>query len=108
VGRFVHDVRPSALDLYACGYYFAVFFAGGSLTGIAARNIQPRRPRIALLTLGVLVPALLLEFTLVGVSGRSISWGFTAFSIAMGIAGGVWINAGVQPQRDGRHAVAQV
>ena len=108
VGRFVHDVRPSALDLYACGYYFAVFFAGGILTGIAARNIQPRRPRIAFLTLGILIPALLLEFTLVGVSGRSISFGFTAFSIAVGIAGAVWINAGAQPQRDGDHAFARV
>jgi hypothetical protein len=85
-----------------------VFFTGGILTGIAARNIQPQRPRMALLTLGILVPALLLEFTLVGVSGRSISWGFAAFSIAMGIAGAVWINAGVQPEGDGRHAFARV
>jgi hypothetical protein len=104
VGRLVHDVRPSALDLYACGYYFAVFFTGGVLSGIAGRNIDSAAVRVAFLTACALIPALFLEFVLIEVSGRRVSWPFTGFSIAMAVAGAVWINfhgrkiAPIQPQ----------
>jgi hypothetical protein len=97
VGRLVHDVRPSALDLYACGYYFAIFFTGGTLAGIGARNIHPRQRSLAFLALCLFVPALLLEYILIGVSGRPISWAFTVFSIGVGIAGALWIHTGGQP-----------
>jgi hypothetical protein len=97
VGRLARDMRPSALDLYSCGYYFVVFFTDGILVGIVMRRIGLRPLMLPVaVALGIVIPALLLEFILVGVSGRPISWAFAAYSAGTGIAGMLWINAGVR------------
>ncbi len=98
VGRLVHDVRPSALDLYACGYYFVIFFAGGALSGTAGRNLRSMPLRACFLALCIVMPAFVLEMDLAGVSGRPFSWLILVSSIGVGAAGAVWINAGVSPR----------
>ncbi len=98
LARVVHDLRTSALDLYACCYYFIVFFTGGILTGLAARSFYRRRlMSFTFVALSVLIPALLLDLLLVGVSGRPMSWAFVAFSAGLAITGAFWINAEVRP-----------
>lgn len=92
-----HDARAGALDLYACGYYFAIFFTGGAIAGIAARNIRSLALASLFAALATCIPALLLEWILVAVSGRPFSWVLAASSIAVGIAGVLWIDTGIQP-----------
>jgi len=84
------------LDLEGCFvvYVTLVFLPGGLLIGAAARKWS--REGIAarwMLAIGWLLPAVLLEVLLAGVSGRGILVGNLALSLVFGLAGILLINA---------------
>jgi hypothetical protein len=93
LARVFRTVSPPELDGYNDIYYALVFFPGGILLGIAARNLYPQDcPGSALVALGCLLPSLLLEYTLVLVSGRPVSFRYMALSLFLAAGGMLWIN----------------
>jgi hypothetical protein len=87
-------VRTGELNGYSYIYYFLFFFPGGILIGISATSVA-RRNRAALF-LGALtfflLPAFLLEYVLVSVSGRAVSSAYLLLSVALLVGGSWWIN----------------
>lgn len=92
LARYVRHLKTAELDGYSYIYYFLIFFIGGVLVGIAARDFERGRRRVFRL-FGFLIPALLLESVLVTVSGRPVSEAMILLSVALTIAGSLWINA---------------
>jgi hypothetical protein len=96
LARHVRHLKTGELGGYVYIYYFLIFFVGGSLAGIAARSLDLRMSLVFGLFI-FLIPALLLEATLVAVSGRAASQGLVALCIVLAICGNLWINADRQP-----------
>jgi glycopeptide antibiotics resistance protein len=92
-------VRTGELNGYIYIYYFLIFFPGGILIGISANSV-PRRNRAALF-LGALtfflLPAFLLEYVLVSVSGRAVSPAYLLLSVLLSVVGSLWIRADRPP-----------
>jgi glycopeptide antibiotics resistance protein len=94
LARVVRWIRPKELKGYTDIYYALVFFPAGIALGMLARGIRGRRTRAWLfLTLLLVVPPLLFECLLMGVSGRAFSPRSLALSLALSAAGALWINA---------------
>jgi hypothetical protein len=94
LARVFRDVKPGELDGYNDIYYALVFFPGGILIGIAAR--RPDRSssiRPAVLALGCLLPSLILECVLIGVSGRPVLFRYIVLSAFFTLAGILWTGA---------------
>jgi hypothetical protein len=88
-------VRTGELNAYNDIYYFLVFFPGGILLGLAAKTFggRTRMASAVFLCAFLLLPVLLLEFVLVSVSGRQISFAYLALSIALAAGGVLWTSA---------------
>jgi hypothetical protein len=95
LSRAFRMVRTTELDGYNYIYYFLVFFPGGILIGISARSIG-RSDRAVVYFSALtffLLPALLLEFVLVSVSGRPVSFEYLVLSVLLSAGGSLWIHA---------------
>jgi len=94
--RAFRSVRTDDLDGYNYIYYFLVFFTGGILLGISGRSIHGRNLIALSLLPFTCLPALLLELTLVSVSGRAVSLAYMLFSVLLALGGSLWINCDVR------------
>jgi hypothetical protein len=93
LAQILRMVRPSEFDGYTDIYYALVFFPAGIIFGIAARSeMHSRAAGLVILALSFVLAALLLEWLLVAVSGRSILFGHVVLSICILVAGSIWIN----------------
>lgn len=92
LAAYFRYIKVDEMDGYTYIYYFLVFFIGGILIGIATRSGQ-YWVSMSLRLAFYLIPALVLEISLVAVSGRPPSGGLLAISICLAIAGSLWINA---------------
>jgi hypothetical protein len=94
LARVFRAVKPAELDGYNDIYYALVFFPGGILVGMAARRLdRSSSTGPALVALGCLLPPLILEFILIRVSGRPISFRYIALSAFFSFAGILWTGA---------------
>ena len=94
LARVFRAVKPAELDGYNDIYYALVFFPGGVLVGIAARRLdRSRSTGPALVALGCLLPSVILEFVLIRVSGRPISFRYIALSTFFTLGGILWTGA---------------
>ena len=87
--------RASNMELVGYEYIYLaiVFFPAGCLLGFAERRSHHGfAHRFLLLSLGAVIPALLLEALLVHLSGRPVSIGGIVLSSILVIAGAFWIN----------------
>jgi VanZ family protein len=99
LARVFRRIRPSELDPYHDIYYVLMFFPAGIALGIVARAARARRMAAWLFFAFLLiVPALLFEYLLIGVSGRAFSPGDLVLSVALSALGALWINADGAPQ----------
>ncbi len=92
LARIVRRIKPAELGGYNIVFYAIVFFMAGALLGSSA-PCRGRRPNMATLFLSLgafCVTAMILEFILRWVSGRTFSPGNVALSVALGIAGFLW------------------
>jgi len=86
-------VKPSELNGYEDIYYASLFLPVGALLGITSRKESSRLAWVVLFLVTVVAAPLVLEWILVGVSGRPPSpWNVTR-SAALIVAGLLWINA---------------
>ena len=96
--RRILSIRTADLNGAVVVYETLVFLPAGLLIGLeAGKPAASRFSTVWMLTLGLLLPAALLELLLVEVSGRGVWPGNIALSIAVGLAGVLLMNA------DGRH-----
>jgi hypothetical protein len=94
LASFFRHIKTGELNGYNDIYYFMIFFIGGALLGISIRSIRGKRAvLLSFLCLGFIVPALLLELSLISLSGRPFSWQLVLLSITFAVAGALWINA---------------
>jgi len=94
LARHFRHIKTGELDGYSYIYYSLIFFVVGVLMGISKRSLDRKsRAGLAMLLLTFFMPALILEAVLVFVSGKVASWSSIALSIALMLAGSLWINA---------------
>ncbi len=94
LAQVLRTVRPSELDGYIDIYYTLMFFPSGILFGIVARReMHSSSIGLVMLALGFVLAALLLEWMLVAVSGRSLLFGHVVLALCVLAAGSVWFNA---------------
>jgi hypothetical protein len=75
-------------------YTTLVFLPAGLLIGMGAVKWPRLHPSsLWLLALGLVLPAVLLDLLLAGMTGRSVSAGNIALSLVFGVAGVLLINA---------------
>lgn len=94
IARMLRKVKPSELEAYSDVYYALLFFPAGIILGMVFRKLDPVSAH-AYLFLGVclLFPPVLLEITLVYVSGRNRSVSAIVLALCLAVAGSLWINA---------------
>jgi VanZ family protein len=99
LARVIRRIRPSELDGYHDVYYALVFFPAGAILGLFARNVRAHNAGawVSFILL-LIVPPLLFECLLIAVSGRSLSPGSLALSMALSAGGALWTNADGRPQ----------
>jgi hypothetical protein len=94
LARHFRHIKAGEIDGYNYIYYSLIFFVGGIFTGIAGRNLaRSNLAGLLVLVATSLLPAFVLEAILVLVSGKPVAWGAVAVSIALALAGSLWINA---------------
>jgi hypothetical protein len=94
LAQLLRTVRPSELEGYNYIYLVLLFFPEGILFGIAARHLNLRNLATSMLmSVGFLLPGLVLELILVLVSGRTTSSENIALSLCIAIAASLWVNA---------------
>jgi len=94
LAQLLRSVRPSELDGYTDIYYTLLFFPAGILFGIVARReTRSSAMGLAVLALGLALAALLLEWILVAVSGRSLLSEHVVLALCVLAAGSIWFNA---------------
>jgi len=88
----IRRIRPSELEGYSYTFYAFVFFVSGAMVGLLRprgdTEITPHT--FVAIILALLAMAFLLEFVLVCVSGRSMSFSHVELSFVLGIAGYLW------------------
>jgi VanZ like family len=104
LASYIRDLKEPELEGYRDVFYALVFFPAGALLGIAiARSFSRRRDRFVLALLGVLLPAVLLEWIVRRASAGPFSLGNVAFSAMYIVLGLVWMNVdGPLPERQAR------
>lgn len=94
LAHYFRRMKPSELSGYSDIYYFFVFFPGGALLGMASQPMHVRRMAGFLFpALALVIPAVLLQYTLALVGNRSASLRGAAFSILLSAVGWFWINS---------------
>jgi hypothetical protein len=98
LARYIRRIKPAELEGYADIYYALIFFPAGVLLGLASRKAESHGIGDWLL-FGVLLvaPPWLLEVLLTRTSGRAFHAGNAVLSLALSIAGALWINIGRGP-----------
>lgn len=92
MARLIHTIRPSELRGINYFFYAMIFLAGGALFGLlSVPSTAVTATRVFTLAVAALLLfSFLLDFILVAVSGRPLSFGRVALSCALGIAGYLW------------------
>jgi hypothetical protein len=81
-------IQTGDLEGYVILYETLIFLPAGLLIGVAAAKKWSRQKISGgMLALGLVLPAVLLEFFLAGVSGRRVWVGDIAFALVFGLAG---------------------
>lgn len=94
LAHLIRNVKPGELEVYRYVYYALLFFPGGILLGITARNRNLHEITIMLcMAAGFLLPPVLHEMILVHVTGRTVSFAGIALAFCLVVGGGLWINA---------------
>jgi hypothetical protein len=94
LARLLRKVRPAELQGYMDIYYLLVFFPVGIILGMAAQaQPQPRLLSLWGIVLYFILPAFLLEFILVRISGRAFSTSTLLLSLSLIVAGFLWIRS---------------
>jgi len=95
MARLIHTIRPSELTGFSYFFYAMIFLAGGALFGLLdVPRVAVTGMRFFLLAIAaLLLLSFVLDFILVGVSGRPLSFGHVALSCVLGIAGYLWAKA---------------
>jgi hypothetical protein len=94
LAKSLRTVRSAELDGYNFIYYALIFCLPGALLGIAARNLaRSRAVTFFWLAGGSLIPAIVMEWTLVSTSGRSFSSDYLALPVVLALASVLWINS---------------
>ena len=100
LAQLIRHINTNELEGYTYIYYALVFFPGGVLLGLAARQLTKLDVRGTLaLVLAIVMPSILLEMLLVRISGRAFSLFNVFLSALFAIAGLIWINADRQVVR---------
>jgi hypothetical protein len=94
LARLLRKVRPAELQGYMDIYYLLVFFPVGIILGMAAQaQSRPRLLSLWGIVLYFILPAFLLEFILVQISGRAFSTSTLLLSLSLIVAGFLWIRS---------------
>ena len=94
LARVVRHIRPNELVGYRDVYYAIIFFPAGAALGIFARNGRAHSAGAwAFFVFSLIVPPLLFEFLLMGVSGRTLLARNIILSMALLVGSALWINA---------------
>jgi VanZ family protein len=87
-------IQTGNLEGYVIVYETLIFLPAGLLIGLATElSFGQRIYCVLTIALGLVLPAVLLEILLAGVSGRKILFGNIALSLVFGVAGILLINA---------------
>jgi glycopeptide antibiotics resistance protein len=102
LARLIRNVKPSELEGYRYVYYALLFFPGGILLGVTARNPNLHGiTNLLCMAAGFLLPPIFHEMILMHVTGRTVSFASIALAFCLVVAGSLWINADHWPRRDG-------
>jgi hypothetical protein len=96
-------MKTDELVAYSVLYDSLVFLPIGFLLAFASRNVSAENllGKVSL-GLGVLIPAIFLEFLLVSISGRHVSLSHLTLTVGLSISGILWMNLdSVVPLRKG-------
>jgi hypothetical protein len=87
-------IQTGNLEGYVIVYETLIFLPAGLLIGLETEKWRRQKFYVVwMVTLGLVLPAVLLEVLLAGVSGRKILFGNIALSLVFGVAGILLINA---------------
>jgi hypothetical protein len=93
LAKSIRLVKPAELEGYNYIYYILIFCLPGTILGIAARNLRaPGVVAFLRLVSAILIPAILLEWILSSISGRSFSFDYLRLSVLFAAGGYLWIN----------------
>jgi len=102
LARVVRHIRPNELVGYRDVYYAIIFFPAGAALGIFARNGRAHGAGgWAFFVFSLIVPPLLFECLLMGVSGRTLLARNIILSMALLVGSALWINADGKVERRG-------
>lgn len=93
LAELIRSTRPSELQGYRYTYYGIVFFPAGCLLGFAWRRSRGIVNLLLLSLLGIIVPSVILEVSLVLSGSQPISVGDLCLAVIMSVIGMIWINA---------------
>jgi VanZ family protein len=94
LARLIRNVKPSELEGYRYVYYALLFFPGGILLGVTARNPNLHGiTNLLCMAAGFLLPPILHEMILIHVTGRTVSFTGIALAFCLVVGGSLWINA---------------
>jgi len=94
LARYIRHVKAVELAGYDYIFYAIIFFPIGCLLGFAWRKFSAGwRVRLTFMLAAFLLPAVVLEWVLVDVAGRSMSLQNIWLSVLLALAGSLWMNA---------------
>jgi len=106
--RFL-TVQTGDLEGYVALYEIVIFLPAGLLVGMAGRRWSEQKASERwMISIALLLPAILLEFLLVWISGRRV-WGQNiVFSALVSVAGAALINADLRGERSPSSSTAKI
>jgi VanZ family protein len=107
LAQIVRHIKVNELEGYTYIYYALVFIPAGVLLGLTTRRTRWGVQEAVSLAIALVLPCIILEMTLVRVSGRAFSLANIALSALFAIAGFAWINADRQRSRPATIAAGQ-
>ncbi len=107
LAQIVRHIKVNELEGYTYIYYALVFIPAGVLLGLTTRRTKWGVQEALSLAIALVLPCIILEMTLVRVSGRAFSFANIVLSALFAIAGFAWINADRQPSRPATIATDQ-
>jgi len=107
LAQIVRHIKVNELEGYTYIYYALVFVPAGVLLGLTTRRTRWGVQEALSLAIALVLPCIILEMTLVRVSGRAFSFANIVLSALFAIAGFAWINADRQRSRPATVATDQ-